>query len=300
LDWTNAAVLSAAIMAVVNILDSHLVSKRVPSLQAFLIPAGILSAINATILFKIFPLPQDLGLIPFLMTVLSSVLYALGVLLILHILQTREVSRVIPVIHTHPVFVAILAVLFLGETLSYLEWIAFMAVVLGAILISIQRGTRCSGTGFAGSLFLPLIASLLLATANITSKYALEHISHWNMLAFGNLFMVFIFLSVSLRPLPLRQLRTMRRPVLAAGLLVLTNALVLVGMSLMFWAIQRGPVSLVSAIGGARPAFVFAYVLILSRISHVLLEQRMGRQTIAMRLAAIAMIVGGITIIHLD
>jgi drug/metabolite transporter (DMT)-like permease len=299
LDWTNAAVFSTAVMAVVNILDSHLVSKRVPSLRAFLIPAGILNVINATILLNIFPLPQDLGVIPFLITVLSSVLRALGVLLILHILQTREVSRVIPVTHTHPVFVAILAVLFLGETLAYLEWIAFMAVVLGAILISIQRGAHGSGAGFPGSLILPLIASFLLATANVTSKYALEHVSYWNMLAFGSLLMAFIFLSVSLRPLPFRQLRTMRRPVLAVGLLVLTNALVLVSMFLMFWAIQRGPVSLVSAIEGARPAFVFVYVLILSRISHVLLEQRMGRQTIAMRLVAIAMIVGGITLIHL-
>ncbi|MCL0089328.1 DMT family transporter [Dehalococcoidia bacterium] len=299
MDWADAAVLSTAIMAVVNVLDSHLVARRMPSLRAFLIPAGILSIINSAILLSLFPLPQDLSVVPFLITVLSSALRALAVLLILHILQTGEVSRVIPVVHTNPVFVAILAVLLLGETLTYLEWIAVMVVVLGAVLISIRRGSRGSGAGFAGSLFLPLVASLLLATANLTSKYALEHVSYWNMLAFGSLLVAFIFLSVSLCPLPLRQLRTVRRPVLTAGLLILNNALVLLGMFLMFWAIQRGPVSLVSAIAGARPAFVFVYAVILGRISHVLLEQRMGRQTIALRLGAIAMIVGGITIIHL-
>ncbi|MCL0058228.1 DMT family transporter [Dehalococcoidia bacterium] len=299
MDWADAAVLSTAIMAVVNVLDSHLVAGRMPSLRAFLIPAGILSIINSAILLSLFPLPQDIGVIPLLVTVVSSILRALAVLLILHILQTGEISRVIPVVHTNPVFVAILAVLFLGETLAYIEWIAILITVAGAMLISIKRDSSGSRIGVGRSLAKPLIAGLLLATANLTSKYALEHVSYWNMLAFGSLLVAFIFLSVSLRPLPLRQLRTVRRPVLTAGLLILANALVLLGMFLMFWAIQRGLVSLVSAIAGARPAFVFVYAVILGRISHVLLEQRMGRQTIALRLGAIAMIVGGITIIHL-
>jgi len=299
LDWAEAAVLSTAVMAVVNILDSHLVSKRMPSLRAFLIPAGILGVINAAILLSLFPLPQDLGVIPFLITVLSSVLRALAVLLILHILQTGEVSLVIPVVHSHPVFVAILAVLLLGETLVYLEWIAVMVTVAGAMLISIRRGSDSAGKGFAKSLAPPLVAGLLLATANLTSKYALEHVSYWNMLAFGSLLGAFVFLGIGLRPLALRELRQLRRPVLATGLLVLNNTLVLAGMLLMFWSIQSGPVSLVSAISGARPAFVFIYAIILGRISHVLLEQRLGRETIVLRSVAIAMIVGGITIIYL-
>ncbi|MCL0059572.1 hypothetical protein M1O20_03665 [Dehalococcoidia bacterium] len=60
MDWADAAVLSTAIMAVVNILDSHLVARRMPSLRAFLIPAGILSIINSAILLSLFPLPRIL------------------------------------------------------------------------------------------------------------------------------------------------------------------------------------------------------------------------------------------------
>ncbi len=286
-------------MAVVNILDSHLVAKRMPSFRAFLIPAGILSAINGAILLSLFPLPQDIGVIPLLTTIASSILRALAVLLILYILQTGEVSRVIPVVHAHPVFVAILATLFLGETLAYPEWIAILITVGGAVLISIKRGSDSAGKGFGKSLALPLAAGLLLATANLTSKYALEHVSHWSMLAVGMLAIAFVFLGIALRFLPLRQLRTLKQPVLSLALIVLNGILVLVGMLFFFWSIQNGPVSLVSAISGARPAFVFIYALILSRISTVLLEQRLGKETIVLRSVAIAMIVGGITIIHL-
>jgi drug/metabolite transporter (DMT)-like permease len=83
------------------------------------------------------------------------------------------------------------------------------------------------------------------------------------------------------------------------GLLVLNETLAPIAALLLFWSIERGPVSLVSAIAGAQPVFVFIYAVILSRISSVLLEQRMGKRTLALRFVSIAMIVGGITIIHL-
>ena len=40
-NWVNAAILSAAIMGVVNITDSHLLSKRMPGFRAFLLPVAI-------------------------------------------------------------------------------------------------------------------------------------------------------------------------------------------------------------------------------------------------------------------
>lgn len=291
-------------MAAAGILESHIISKRMPGLRVLLIPAGVMAIVWGAILLILFPLPQGLGVIPFLITVLSGLLRGLASWLVLHILRTKEVSRVIPVVDTNPVFVAILAVLLLGETLGNLQWAAIMVVVLGAVLISSKLVSsklvsRDSGAGFARALVLPLIASLLLATANITSKYALEHVSYWNMMTVGALIMGGLALIVSLRPIYLRQLRTINRPILTAGLLFLLNSLAIVSMVLMFWAIQRGPVSLVSAIIGVRPAFVFVYAVILGRTSSVLLEQRMGWQTMVLRFGAIAMMVGGLMMIHL-
>ncbi len=185
MDWADAAILSTAIFAVVNILDSHLVAKRMPSLRAFLIPAGILGIITGAILLSLFPLPHDIGVIPLLITMFSSILRALAVLLILHILQTGEVSRVIPVVHAHPVFVAILAALFLGETLDYLEWIAILITVAGAMLISIERDSSGSRIGVGRSLAKPLIAGFLLATANPDqqvcpgTRFVLEYARLW-------------------------------------------------------------------------------------------------------------------------
>jgi len=69
---------------------------------------------------------------------------------------------------------------------------------------------------------------------------------------------------------------------------------------LLFWALETGPVSLVSAIvGGSRPVFVFIFALILSRIWPMFLEWQSGRVALILRIMATVMIVGGLTIIYL-
>ena len=42
MDWITASLIVAATMALVNVIDSHMISKRVPSLWAYLLPVGVL------------------------------------------------------------------------------------------------------------------------------------------------------------------------------------------------------------------------------------------------------------------
>ncbi len=69
---------------------------------------------------------------------------------------------------------------------------------------------------------------------------------------------------------------------------------------MMFWAMEMGPVSLVSAITSSRPIFVVIYALILTRMRPTfLLERRAGQGVLLLRLMAALMIAGGIAIIYL-
>ena len=40
IDWVTTAVLSAAILGMVHVIDSHLISKRMPSFKAYLLVIG--------------------------------------------------------------------------------------------------------------------------------------------------------------------------------------------------------------------------------------------------------------------
>jgi len=163
---------------------------------------------------------------------------------------------------------------------------------------------RQSPSGYTIWLGKPLLflfgSSLLLAMADITSKYALAYISFWNMFSITAFCISGIFLLVSMRPHILRQLTNMERRNSTIALLVLSETLAPTGSVLLFWALEKGLVSLVSTIASSRPVFVVIFALILSRILPEFTEWQPGKEMLTLRLVAIAMIFGGIAIIYLS
>ncbi len=299
MSWVNTAILSAAVLGAVNIIDSHLLSRRMPSLRSFLLPVGIITLIYSSVLFILFPIPEGTSTLILLVTVVSGILRSAAVTIMLYTLIREEVSLVIPVVHTYPVFVALLAIPVLGESLVRLQWLAVIIVVSGAVMVSIRRESSGKGAWLGKSFVLLISSSLLMAAADIASKYALAYISFWNMYCLSAFCMSFFFLLISLRPSVFKELHWMQHQSLAISLLIFNETLALVGVVLSFWAMGRGPVSLVSTILGTRPIFVFMFTLILSYVSPMFLEWHWTRAILALRLTAIVMIVAGVAIIHL-
>ncbi len=300
-DWVSLAVLGAAAIGVVNIIDSHLISRRMPSFRAFLLLVGAIILVYGLVIFYLFPLPEDVGTWPLVVAVASAVFRTASITIMLYTLRTEEVSRVIPVFHIYPVFVAIMAVPLLGETLGYLQWLAIVIVVAGAVMVSAKRKPGGTTTWLGKSFLLLSGASLLMAVADVASKYALDYMSFWNMYWISAFVVGGVFLLFSLRPWVLKELGNMRQRKSVMWLLALSETLAVTGIILIFWARANGPVSLVSTITGSRPIFVLVFALILSRFrSGFLLEGQSGKGTLTLRLAATAMIVGGIAIIYLS
>lgn len=297
--WITAALAAAATLGVVNIIDSHLISKRMPSLWTFLIPAGILHLAYGLIFLTLYPLPGGVDVFPWLMAVVSAVTRAGAILIMLYAMRTEEISRIIPVIYTHPVFVAILAVPLLGETLNYLQWLAILMTVAGAVLISLRGAGLGQGARLRKSFILLVFSSLLFGVANTAAKYALDYVSFWNMYSINAFCFGAVFFLVSVRPRVLKELRDMKDKGTALLLITFNEAIALVGILLSFWAMERGPVSLVSTVMGIRPFFVFLGVLALSRIFPRVLDERLSRGIIALKIVSIALIIGGVATINL-
>ncbi|HUV57134.1 MAG TPA: hypothetical protein VMV84_07880, partial [Dehalococcoidales bacterium] len=187
-----------------------------------------------------------------------------------------------------------------GETLYYLQWLAIIMVVAGAILVSFQQSSSGSIVWRVKPLLILFGSSLLMAMGDITSKYALNYISSWNMLWVSEFCVAGIFILTSLRPHILRQLANIKQKGSTMAWLVFNEVLVPIMLLLMFLALKTGPVSLVSTIvGGSRPVFVFIFAFILSRLFPRFIEWHADGGMLALRLIALAMIVGGITMIQL-
>lgn len=297
--WLSIAILSSSIFGVVNVIDSHLISRRMPSLGCFLLPVAIVQLIYGSIIFALFPFPGDLSASQLGLAIGSGLLRSAAATIMLHTMTTEEISRVIPVVSTYPLFVSIMAVPLLGESLSWLQWVAVAIVVAGAVLVSLKQNPTNPGLRLGRSFRLLMMSSLLTAGANITSKYALSYISFWNMYSLTAFCIAFLFLLLSARPSVYGKLKAMPRRNSAIILLVCNELGALAAIVLSFWAIKHGPVSLVSTAIGSRPAFVFLYSLILTRIRPTFLKWHPSPLMLILRLVATAMIVGGIAIIYL-
>ena len=295
-----AAIISAAIMGMVSIIDSHLISKRMPSLWAYLFPVGILHLGFALTILSLYPLPKEVSAIPIIVAFASGIVRSTGLLLMLRAMRFEEISRIVPVIHTFPIFVAILAVPLLGEALGYMQWLSIFITVSGAVLISARRAAGGQRARLRKSFATLMGSSLLLGIANTASKYALDYISFWNISSVNAMCLGAIFLLLSGRTRILKELRDMRYRSQALALVTLNEGVALVGIILSFWAMEQGPVSLVSTIMSIRPFFVFIYALALSRLYPAALEERLSKDIAILKVVSIGLILGGVTLLALN
>jgi len=299
LDWVSASLVSAALLAIVNVVDSHLIAKRLPSLQSYLLILGSLVLLISVLLIRLFPLSEDVGGRSLVMAILSGLLRGVSVYIMFYTLKREEVSMVIPIVNSYPILVALFAMPILGEFLSTSQWMAIFVVVLGVILASF-RGDSASRITWSGKILgLLLASSVFWALSEVAAKYALAEISPWQMYALSHFSIAFIFLIISIRPRILKELLHHEKRNSALIIVLFNETIAIISVVLFYWAMEKGPVSLVSVVASTRPAFVFIYALVISRFSGFLLEQRATRGTLLLRWLAITMIVGGVAIIYL-
>lgn len=300
MNWTDTAILSAAVFATVHILDSHLISRRMPNLQVFLLLKSAFFLVSSIVLFSLFPLPTDVSIWIILAGLASTLIRLTGIAFILYTMAKEDVSQVVPVAFTYPVFVAIIASALMGETLYFFQWLAVIIVVSGAIMVSVKKSSTGSTTVLSKNFLLLFGVSILLALGDIGSKFALAYLSPMNMFAFFTFSGFAIFTIVSLRPHVIRKLVKIKLQRSTIALFFLNETLTPLGMILMLLAIEKGPISLVSTLLGSRPIFVMIFSLILGWLIPKFLIRSSGKGLLALRLVATAMIVAGISIIYLN
>jgi len=270
-----------------------------PSFLAFLAPIGVLHLVFGMTTMAVQPLPAGVDVTTVLAAFGSSVIRVAGALLMLNTMRSEEVSRIMPVTNTFPIFVAILAVPILGETLGWMDWLAIFIIVSGAVLISAHWDTEGQGVRLRKSFLTLIVSSIFFGVANIGSKYAMEQISFWSMYGINAFCLGGISLLVSVRPATLRAIRDMAGRNRVLGLILFNEGLAVVGIGLSFWAIAQGPVSLVSTVLSTRPAFVFVYAVVVGRFFPAVLNERLSRGIITAKVVSIGLIIGGVTLLTL-
>lgn len=297
MNWIALALVGAALFGIANILEKHVLSSRLTSIAPYLFILGTISAFSGFIFFSISGVPHDAPVKALTLAIVAAILFAAGLAMVFLALKQEEVSRVVPLRQLTPIFVTILAVLFLDEYLSLLEWGAMLVTVAGAILISIKRDPEAGGIVLGKTFFLLAGSSLLVAISNVLVKEALVDLSVWTVIGINHLGLATIFYVTTLRPSTLRQLHQMAKQRTPLYLALTAEIIATIASLAQFWSYSLGPISLATVVLATRPFFVLVYATILSVWVPKLIEETGGRGTITLKLVATTMIVSGVGII---
>ena len=290
------ALLSAAVFGLFTVTDKRLISVNMPNISSFYFIIVITLYAHTGLAIIVFGIPDQLPLTHLLLAGIAGLFWGASLWTMFIGYRFEEASRASAVIHTFPVFVALLAVPFLGELLSIAQCLAILIVVVGAFSISLRSS---AGNLFTINKAFPILiaASILTALAHITGKYSLEKIEVEFVYAVRNFFMA-TFLAMFIRPKDtVTVIRALKNPQTLALVIVGETILAPIGIFLNVAASSIGAISIVSTVTASRPFFVFLYGSILSVGPFRLLDESIDIRTLATKAISISLIIGGIALL---
>ena len=297
--WVLASLVSAAVFAVVSVLDKRILAVHVGGISGFYFMVGLLQFVMAVVAVLVEPW-QGAPANSISMAALSGGLSGISLLFLFYGIRTLDVSRVIPIYHTFPVFVTLLAVLFLDESVRPVQGFAILLVIAGAGLLALgQEQSETSGSRRLG-IMATVLASVAMAGGLVTSKVALDDMSLWNAFALRSVFLGVVMLLPALNPRGVREVAIVFSNSRALSLIVLTEGL-LAGIAVytMLVALDLGPASIASTLMSTRPVFVLVISALLSTRLWKLLDEPLTRDTWALKSGSTAIVVAGVGILAL-
>ena len=299
MSWVVVVLAGVALGAFLSILDKTIIHRyaRTPYLQPLVI--GIAMMFIGLTLLAIVGIPPSAALEPVLWALISGAFYGFGTHILVYTLYRQEVSRVIPVYQTYPIFTALIAFFFLGERLAVIEWFAMLAVVGGAVLLSFRRDQ--SGCGFLldRAFIILIIGSAIEGSSFVFGKSAVNELPVLFAHALRLLSIGGVLLALNLRRHSLVQVLWFVRTRSPALRFVALNQLVVSNASqfLFLWALSLGPTTLVTALSSLRTFFVVTYAIALSRMWRGSLGEVTTPATVTVKLVSTVLIVGGVVVI---
>lgn len=292
--WMIPALLAPFLSAIVNFIDKYLATRQIKNCLAMQLYTSTVGFCYGTLVWAWLGFPFLGGL---------NVLWALGVGLLFSVagvgyfivLSRKDVSDMIFLLNLTPVFVLMLAFLFLGEAISYGQFFGFWLVLAAVLLVSMRKNANIPLFSFTTLLILGM--DVLLALAAVMSKIALNSNSFaavliydgWG-LGFGGI-LIYIF-SSKVRNAFWENFKT--TPAKAFGIVGISETLTVLAAWTAFFAYSIGPVALVSAVDGIRSFYAIILGLLLTLFMPSLVREDIAGDTLFRKILAAVILTAGL------
>ncbi|OGY92167.1 MAG: hypothetical protein A3H70_04800 [Candidatus Komeilibacteria bacterium RIFCSPLOWO2_02_FULL_48_11] len=294
MSWIIFSILAALIWATSNAVDKFVLtkwSKRPTMPMTVQWSIGVIVSIFIYFWRGFSLLPESQVLI---LSVTVGTLEVLAGIFYFKAVKIEEISRIATLFNLAPLFVAVLAMLFLGEIFTASTYAGIFLVIVGAVIVSAKKPIRLT---FSKAFLFMTLASLFFALDAVIMKYMLHTLDFWTAFSYTRLGAVFAMVPLmAMNTLHLhRAVRKYGKKVL--GVIALNESLNVVGIILSTVATAIGYVTLVHALTSIQPLFVLMFAIIGSIFYPKLLKEEIGASTLAKKLAGIILMIAGVILI---
>jgi len=291
--WVFFSILAAFIWAVANIVDKYILTKWVKNPVVPIMILGIVGLI-AGFLVYLFHGFSILSYSNIVLAFIAGIFYILANTLYFKAAKIEEISRVTPLFYLTPLFVLILAAIFLGEIFTPIKYIGIFLLVIGAVLVSSKNFLKISlGKPFR----LMLISSLALSLYSVITKYLLGFADFWTVFSYTRIGTVFILIPIFYFNFPDLVSTVKEHGKKVVAVISLNESFNVIGVLSITIATAIGYVTLVNAMSSVHPFFVLLFAVILSIFYPRILKEEIGKSTILQKLIAIALMFTGAVLI---
>ncbi len=292
MDWIIFALIAPLCWAIGSILIKFLRVNYMDSPLGYLVfiaPTAVLSLL--LLLIKPFKYP---GITNLIICFTAGIIALIGYYIWIYAIHKIDVSNAVIIGGVMPLFVLILEYIFLKETLSINDYIAFISILTGSLLISVENVNN--KIAIKKETWLIMLSSLMFATHTILLKLASETNFTTAMITRETgmlmaLSLVFVFSDkVREKTLNIINKLNLRNKIISYS----AEILGMTGLVISYIAIQNGPASLVSLLTGFEPLYILIITAILTKFFPRIIKESINKKTIIIKIISIILMFTGL------
>ncbi len=297
--WLIAITLAYLCFALASLGDK-IVLAGPPQPKSYTFFVGLFSALVVFLIpFIGISVPQG---ILWLWIILASLSNILGIYFMFTALENFDVSKIVPTIGAlQPIFVVIFSLLVWGgSAMGARQIIAFAVLLLGSVLISVEKDYRITRR----SLQLSSLAALFFALEMIFAKIVYLDLAFWDgfiwMKIFGFVFVIGLLFDKTFRKDLFSANEGLNRK--TGAVFLLTQGFGGLANILQAWAVSLVPLAylgIMNAMKGLQYVFLFIFVIIVSTFLPNLMKEKLSKAIIIRRIIAIILIITGLSFLFL-
>lgn len=294
MSWVFYILFANTFFSISDLFDKFFNSKKIKSVYTFgvLVNLAYFIPIFITSLFlwKTFVFGT-----PMIWALVGQIFYFFMWIFFWKAIKTGEISRVISIFFTQPVFSAILGILIFKEIVLPVKWLGIILITIGGIFSSFEN--KRVKKGFDKVYLFAFISAIFALFGNIISKYAMIKIPPLTVLLiqfYGSFLLYGLFL---LNKNIFNEVKNNLVGKKSFYIIFIRTLINYAGNCFFVLSLSAGPISLVSALNSTQPLFILVFSTLATLFFPKIIKEKIDKANLTIKISAAVLIVLGAIIV---